>query len=89
MQVNELIEVLQGLSPAEQELNIVMAPSDDSEVVWSLDQISVAFQRNSHPPRGFVLFESVEVRNDSVTEPENAAVGDGGVLGASLSEGGN
>ena len=87
MQIKELIEILSGLEPEVQEFNIVMAPNEESEEVWSLDQISVAFQRNSHPPRGFVLFESLEVEDDSVTEPENAVVGDGSVLGASLDQG--
>lgn len=88
MQVNELIDILRALPDDQREFNIVMAPSEESENVWSLDQISVAFQRNSHPPRGFVLFESVEVRNESVTESEVPAAGDGSVPGASLSEGG-
>lgn len=86
MQVKELIELLKGLPEDQQEFNIVMAPSDDSEEVWSLDQISVAIQRNSHPPRGFVLFESLEVEDVSVTESEDAVAGNGSVLGASLGE---
>ena len=86
MQVKELIDLLSHLSEDQQEFNVVMAPSDDSEEVWSLDQISVAIQRNSHPPRGFVLFESLEVEDDSLTESANAVAGDGGVPGASLDE---
>lgn len=86
MQVKELIDLLTGLPEDAQGFNIVMAPSDDSEEVWSLDQISVAIQRNSHPPRGFVLFESLEVEDDSLTESANAVAGDGGVPGASLDE---
>ena len=88
MQVQELIDILSELDDDHKQLNIVMAPSEESENVWSLDQISVAFQRNSHPPRGFVLFECLEVKDESVTEPEVSAAGDGSVPGASLGEGG-
>lgn len=89
MQVKELIDILSKLDENEQEFNVIMTIAEDSETSWSLDQISVAIQRNSHPPRGFVLFESLEVEDDSLTESANAVAGDGGVPGASLDEVGN
>lgn len=80
MIVRDLIKLLTELEDEAQDFNIVMAPDEDSDVVWSLDQISVAMQRNSHPPRGFILFESV-VENDSDAEPEVPVADDGVVPG--------